>query len=187
MEEDLDLSWTKEYIKNDSIHIREPMSKIKIQFIYINNQSNVEKMMYEYYPLDIFENESTSGSILSQNRLLQIIQSKRQLLDKRYKLDDILLYFITMDSTQLGSFVQDGTIDAIQTLQIPCDIIIPSSIFIFHSINTIYLIFREVTLVTEPPKKIKSCLKSENTIKKSTKKVRIFDDTIIRKTIKMRD
>ena len=203
---DLDLSWTKEYIQTDSIHVREPMSKIKIHFVYIDNYSKIDRVLSEYYPLDIFENDSNSGSILSQSRLLQIIQSKRQILDKRYKLDDILLYFITMDSGQLHSFVQDktnvGKSEYLQSKQIPCNIVVPSSIFIFHSMNSIYLIFREMTLVSSLPKytidkkektevKMKSCLKtntgSASDTKKTTKRVRICDDNVIRRTMKCRE
>ena len=205
---DLDLSWTKEYIQTDSIHVREPMSKIKIHFVYIDNYSKIDRVLSEYYSLDIFENDSNSGSILSQSRLLQIIQSKRQILDKRYKLDDILLYFITMDSGQLHSFVQDKTnsdkSEYLQSKQIPCNIVVPSSIFIFHSMNSIYLIFREMTLVSSLPKytidkkektevnaKVKSCLKtntgSGSDTKKTTKRVRICDDNVIRRTMKCRE
>ena len=207
-DEDLDLSWTKEYIQTDSIHVREPMSKIKIHFVYIDNYSKIDRVLSEYYSLDIFENDSNSGSILSQSRLLQIIQSKRQILDKRYKLDDILLYFITMDSGQLHSFVQDKTnsdkSEYLQSKQIPCNIVVPSSIFIFHSMNSIYLIFREMTLVSSLPKytidkkektevnaKVKSCLKtntgSGSDTKKTTKRVRICDDNVIRRTMKCRE
>ena len=190
-EEDLDLSWTKEYIPRDSIHLREPMSRVKMQFIYIDCYSKIEQITSQYCPLDIFENDSNSGSVLLQSRLLQIIQSKRQFLDKRYKLDDILLYFITMNSNQLVSFVQEKhqiNDEYLQSKQIPCDIVIPSSIFIFHSINTIYLIFREMMLVSSPVSvKMKSCLKLENSPKKHTKRVRICDDHIIRKTMKQRE
>lgn len=185
-EEDLDLSWTREYIQPNSIHVREPMSQIKIHFLYIDNHSKIDRHLSEYYPLDIFENDLNTGSVLPQGRLLQVIQSKRQILDKRYKLDDILLFFITMDSNQLVSFVQNNNQDSreyLQTKQIPCDIVVPSSIFIFHSINTIYLIFREMEFVS----KIKSCLKDKNKDKKTTKRVRICDDNTIRKTVKSRE
>jgi hypothetical protein len=53
IDDDLDLSWTKEYIQPDSIHVREPMSKIKIHFIYIDNYSKIDRVLSEYYPLNI--------------------------------------------------------------------------------------------------------------------------------------
>jgi hypothetical protein len=52
------------------------------------------------------------------------------------------------------------------------DIVIPPSIFIFHSLNAIYLFLKEV----EPEDNIRSILKKTGDGKKHTKRVRIMEE-----------
>jgi hypothetical protein len=69
--------------------------------------------------------------------------------------------------------------DCVQTYDLPCTIDIPSSLFIFHSINSIHILFRELVLV-EPSSSI---LRKKHG-KYTKKRVRIAELPEMRKTRK---
>ena len=183
MDFDLRDSWSNYYkrtMNSTTIPGRESMESISIYFVYIDRFGNIRKVDREE---EILIN---GDSILSQNRILQLMQNKRELgsdekYEKdRYKLDEILTYFITLEPSQISSFINlhIGNTESfgfgLKSYLLPCDIEIPPSIFIFHPLNGIWFLFREMILVSPESgtKPLKSCLKKECSGSK-TKKVRI--------------
>jgi hypothetical protein len=175
--DDLDGSWIKEHEKMSNIsqnYFREPMEYISMNFIYMNMADEIVKVESEDEDLSILSGSGTVG--ITKERLLHIIQSRRKMGHIKYKILDILYYVVDLESDKIQSFSKMEDMAACGSLflknfpLISGDMEIFESIFIFHHINSIYFLFKEVPL--------KSILKKDAVISqqnrgKSTKKVRI--------------
>ena len=149
----LDLSWTEQYIRtteSQTVYNKEPMSKINIQFIYVNTRSEICNTITESYPLKL-NGRDDGSSILSEQIIIPLTKSKGVITGSngilmRYQLDDILLYCVTLDPTNIFDYINkpndrladDGS-SFIKKMSIIDDIVVPPSLFIFHPLNTIYL------------------------------------------------
>lgn len=208
MEDSLDTSWIQQEDKIESIqnhYIREPMESINTYFIYINSNDSIEKIICEKEPCIILGPENKVG--FNKERLLQIIQNKKYRTSsnaykvlsskshgnkkyglKKYLLKDLLSFVVDLEPENVEAFseldIQNSgkSSSFLKVLPIFDEIVIPESIFVFHSINCLYFIFREDVEVSSTIGGIKSILKySGNTRavrcadkKGITKKVRIF-------------
>ena len=90
-----------------------------------------------------------------------------------YKLDDILLYCVDLESENLQNYSKnDNFHDISRTFFKVCPIfdpiMMPDSIFIFHSINNVYFLFKEIERKTPPV--ISGILKKNNNQNDKTKK-----------------
>lgn len=178
----LDLSWTKEYIRSmnsQTLLDREPMETIRLKFIYVNAHSKIDLVEHEDCKL-VFD-PSSNGSWVPEETVLRIIQNRKTVASTghRYKLGDILSYVVTVDPMHLSGYCgEKGVSDSLKTISTIGAIPIPPSFFIFHHINTIYFIFRQLvrlqssgTGTSAPPLSI---LKNgKEPTKKTTKRVRI--------------
>lgn len=189
----LDLSWTEQYIRtteSQTVYNKEPMSKINIQFIYVNTRSEICNTITESYPLKLNGGDDGS-SILSEQIIIPLTKSKSVITGSngilmRYQFDDILLYCITLDPANLFDYinkpndrlVDDGS-SFMKKMSIIDDIVVPPSLFIFHTLNTIYFIFREMVLVQDVISRkstLKSAIMTKTGANKTTKHVRIAND-----------
>jgi len=175
--DDLDGSWIKEHEKMSNIsqnYFREPMEYISMNFIYMNMADEIVKVESDDEDLSILSGSGTVG--ITKERLLHIIQSRRKMGHIKYKILDILYYVVDLESDKIQSFSKMEDMAACGSLflknfpLISGDMEIFESIFIFHHINSIYFLFKEVPL--------KSILKKDVAVSqqnrgKSTKKVRI--------------
>ena len=175
---DLDISWIDKHNKLHTIdknYCREPMENIAIHSIFVNNQNVIEKISSD--KLDIYNNR------ISKERVLKIIQDNKSTHgchggSAKYKLLDIIVYNIDLESHHIQDFVQSDVMDSgrfFKTYPIVDDIRIAPSIFIFHSLNAIYFVFQEIEVILNPL--IKPILKIGGDAKKHTKKVRIYEPT----------
>lgn len=189
----LDLSWTEQYIRtteSQTMYNKEPMSKINIQFIYVNTRSEICNTITESYPLKLNGGDDGS-SILSEQIIIPLTKSKGVItgsngLLMRYQLDDILLYCVTLDPTNVFDYINkpnDRLVDDgkffMKKMSIIDDIVVPPSLFIFHPLNTIYFIFREMVLVQDVISRkstLKSAIMTKTGANKVTKRVRIATD-----------
>uniref|UniRef100_A0A6C0JJD7 Uncharacterized protein n=1 Tax=viral metagenome TaxID=1070528 RepID=A0A6C0JJD7_9ZZZZ len=181
--DDLDISWIEEQERIQNIqasYSREPIESITTYFIYINRNQYIDKIYCENQILQIKQDKS--GSFISQETVLKIIQSKKKTtVFSKYKLIDILLYNVDLDPERIQDYSND-TFENNSTLKpVPIfdEIFITPSIFIFHSINSLYFVFQEVEIekVHNNRRSLKSILKLHK-IPTITKKVRIQDDSI---------
>jgi hypothetical protein len=192
-DDNLDMSWIdeQERIQNiQSNYYRESMETINMYFIYINQNQYIDKILCEKYDLEIVSN----GSLLTKEKLLQIIQNKKiKTLNTRYKLIDILQYHVELEPEHIQTFI-NGEPDPsspklLKNISVFDEIVFSPSIFIFHGINCLYFIFQEIeTINTKNRKSLKSILKNDSNFdsinqhreqsKKGTKKVKISIDTI---------
>jgi hypothetical protein len=188
--DDLDMSWIneEERIQNmESNYYREPMEIINAYFIYINQNQYIDKILCEKFDLE--KTTDGSGSLLSKETLLQIIQTKKiKTLHSKYKLIDILQYHIDLEPEHIQAYSKNGELDVdtkdsrfFKSVGIFDALVFTPSIFIFHSINGIYFFFQEVEVEkvkTNYKKSLKSILKTDIREPSKTKKVKISTDTI---------
>jgi hypothetical protein len=172
---DLDMSWIEEYSRIHSIQQimnREELDSIAIQTIYMNTNLEITKINKEIVKLD-----TNTHRCISKEQLLQIIQTKKVIEKTKYKIFDMLLFTVDLDPKDIQKYVNGECSQKSRLKSIPMvdDLIIPPSLFIFHSLHTFFLLFTEIA--EEIP--IKSILKTgQNDGKKPkhTKKVRITEN-----------
>ena len=162
---------------------KEFMDNIDIHYLYVNQQSNLDKIVVEKHH---FEKCSTSN-IITKEQLLKYIQLKRQPSDSlRYRLKDVIVYLVNVDGDGLEDFSKCSDLSSysksfFKVLPIIDDIKLDSSLYLFHKQNAIYVVLQE--MMKNKSYKLKEPLisilkKPESTagIKKKTKKVRISPD-----------
>ena len=176
---DNDFSWIDKETKMgscDTNYIREPINRIKIFFIYINSNLEIEYVSNDVETLTNIPSNIQSN-IISKERLLHIIQNKRHHNNKKYRLDDILSFQIHLEPENIQSFVSSTTTNTfLKSVPIFDDIYCIPSIFIFHDITSLYFLFYEIDTAR------KSILKNIDVNNynnhRITKKVRINNDVI---------
>lgn len=157
MEDDLDISWTDSELLDNR---REPLDEIRVAFIYINGENAIEKVDCDTEPLDATHN-------ISKERLLHLVQKKRHVNDKKYRLTDILLFEVPVEYDDLSCFIKDGGGDGDYLKSIPVfhEVKVEPALLIFHDITFLYVFF------AESAKPLKSIMKNDDN--RSTKKVRM--------------
>ena len=183
-DEDLDISWIQNHEKILSIHEnykREPMESISLYFLYINQHAEIEKIIREKEGLEIMGDFQQ----LSKERILQIVQQKKKTDSGKYSLDHILLYNLTIEPENIQKYINTDNLlefsqPFIKNLSVIDEIKIYPSIFVFHSLNSIFFFFKKLDEPSGPPFVRKSILKIGNVIDdnkhKKTKKVRIMEE-----------
>jgi hypothetical protein len=179
--EDLDTSWIEKEERMFSTHenyLREQLKEIDMFYIYMNCDNAIVKVENEVEVLD-------DSGIISKERILQIIQTKRHLVDlgKKYKLVDILSFQVPLESDKLESFIKLQDIENndssnwFKTMDIFDEIVVVPSIFIFHDLTSLFFLF------IEADNGLKSILRNGSgnaglsSSARATKKVRITTDS----------
>lgn len=179
---DLDMSWIHETKKLQEInhnYFKEPISEIEIFFIYINPNDYIDKISSEIYDLTITNNES----ILQNDFFIQLIDKHKFINTTKYKVLDVLLYNVDLTPENIQFYSQNENLmesssKFLQPLSILHDFVIPPSIFIFHKINSIFVILKELQRTVAETKPILKptpaiTVEPSNKPKKHTKKVKI--------------
>jgi|LauGreSuBDMM15SN_2_FD.fasta_scaffold01497_2 hypothetical protein len=178
---DLDMSWIKEYSRMHSIQQivnKEEMDDIGLQIIYMDVNREIKIINKHTITLStITLSNNDRGRGISKEQLLKIIQDTKTNQNRKYKLFDILLYKIDLEPKDIQRYVNGecNATSVLKSIPIVDDINIEPSLFIFHSLYTIFLFFEELNIIN--PCIVKSIMKTgENAHKpKHTKKVRIND------------
>jgi hypothetical protein len=155
--------WLDHYDRLSNIagnYTKEPQNSIEIFHVFINVNDYIEKIESEHF---VFQHTVDSDKrIISREQVIQIIErgkrkQKRTLLDNgektRYKLLDILVYHVNLETDQIQSYAKIDSNDSamigdvasgfLKILNMPDEIVIEPSIFIFHEVNAVYFIFKE--------------------------------------------
>ena len=139
----IDDSWMKTSKKlTENIttkHSKEIMKTIDINYIYIDSKLFIKQIITKKHDLD-------DNSLISKDKILQIIINNEIFEKIKYKSSDILLYNVNLESEVIQSYLNnnDVSIDFLKSQPFYKEIIIPSSLFIFHNINSLYIIYQEV-------------------------------------------
>jgi hypothetical protein len=176
--DNLDVSWLENHKRMLNIHEnyqREYMDTIRICYVYINEKSEIDKVISEREHLLLIGKYKG----LPKERVLQIVQNKKIInnVDK-YTLDSILLYNVSIEPENIQKYVNSENILSdpfLKIYPIVHEIEIPPSIFIFHEINCIYFIFKQIDANHLKSILKKGGIESESSMRngKKTKKVRI--------------
>jgi len=184
----LDTSWIEQEEQLHSSEIELPkrnMESILCHFIYISSDRSIQKIVKERESLSSMNDRGDFG--ISSSRMLQMIQTRRYLGNGlKYKIMGLLKFFVDLDADSLyeysyGEKSEDMSQGFFQEITFLEGVGIKPSLFIFHSLNSLYFIFKEDENVK---KNVKSILKtaslkpSSETSSRSTKKVRISDEVI---------
>ena len=172
----LDTSWMDEVNKEISIdtnYNKEPCEEISTYFLFVDLDNNIHKVSSDKENLVV---GGDNKRMITKERLIQMIENKKKENSKtKYRLINILLYCNEIDANEIRNYAKTENIKEISTntlkvLSIFNDAIIPPSIFIFHTINAIYFIFKEIKNKNSAnipiyhgvlPKNIKSILKDK--------------------------
>jgi len=196
-DEPLDVSWKYELnrtINSEDHPLRESLDYITIQYFYVSKQGSVIHSIAEKH--EFTDNGSGLDDLslfrtMTNEKILYLIQSKKMHNGIRYKCTDSYLFLVDIEPNGILDFSRDGATGSfVQEVSLLKPVSFPPSIFVFHSVNRLYFIFREMTLVEplnkagcdmlgrEPNKRLDGIVEDKSK-KPSTKKVRISPDTII--------
>jgi hypothetical protein len=144
-------------------------------YIYVNLDSEIEKVVCENETL--LQIDSSNTCIIPKERVLQIVQNKKMLnASLKYSIETILLYNVSIEPENIQKYVNsENSIPFLKIYPIVDEILIQPSIFIFHEINCIYFIFKQIDVKPMP----KSILKPGGNGKK-TKRVRIQEVPVVK-------
>lgn len=153
---ELDIDWLNvqnRLLNINSKHIKENMTSISIHYIYIDGKSSIAKIITEKQDLSLLNH----SSYVSQENTLKIIQSNKIQNDIKYKFCDILLHNIDIEPNDIQSYAysKDTSLNFLKSLYVVDEIRIPSTLFIFHQFNCIYILYKEIDDNIQPKKKTK--------------------------------
>ena len=155
--------WLTNYIKNEKLFdkfYKEEIKNVKLFFLYIDKKREIIKSLKENYTLN--------NKIISKEEILKIISEKKKLLNKHFKLIQILKYNFNIDNNSIHKFVsKNDDFSFFKIIREVEDIYWEDTIPLFDSLNSLYFIFLE--------KKSKNSTKKiffKNTKKNKTKKRR---------------
>jgi hypothetical protein len=174
-ESDIDLSWIQDQENIQQFHngvLKESMNNVSVFMLYMNKNKYIEKIFRQSYPLD----PVSKGSILSKENILRIIQfHKFRTPVSKYKFQEILQFNLSIESDYVHSFATtDVSGEGLQVISVVEDVFFPESLLMFHRINSLFFVFREVDLHSRRHT-LKSILKTVENDDGQSKKVRVVD------------
>lgn len=183
----LDETWVQELQKIQDInqnYYRECMDSISVHSIFVNVDKQIDKIIN--LDITLSKNDTIDNyTYIPKNTLMSIIKQNQEHLGQKiqcqYKLIDIASFFITLEPEHIQSYSKSETTtnyDFFRIYPYIDDIHVPTSIFIFHKLNSIFLVYQEY-ISTSNNRTAKSILKKtngKNTKSSHTKKVKINTD-----------
>lgn len=174
--EDMDDSWIEEESRVLSINTdlkREEMEYIKIHFCFLDNENELIKITSAKYTFSNEHNRDDYSRVISEKEIISMIDSKKNDDLRNYVFSDMLLFVVDIEANHINAFNQsDDNYDEhhfFKQYQVVSDVVLPPSIFIFHSINGLYILLKEKLVV-------KSILKQTNGNNKTRKNVKFSEN-----------
>jgi hypothetical protein len=178
--------WESEHVRmmySDKMAAPEPQTRVKMISLIVDSKGSVLEQRQIWVPL-------IEGGVMPESVLLGLIHAERyQRADKRrFQLADIQTFFVkttaqeTLDLARTAAAGAGPTLNALPP--VPVDVVVPPSIFIFHRINCVFLIFREEVRVAaaaarsnkQPPLAVSILKTAGGTTNKNKKQVRISQE-----------
>lgn len=163
--EDIDTSWIDEFKKDNekySDFYTEDVSNITIFFIYIDHKNNIENLSRDLMILD-------KKNTIVREQLIQVIKQNHININK-YKLISLFKYNIDIEPEEIYNFINkdDSSFNNRFFIQEKYlnDIIYKKTINIFQDLNSLFLIFKEITPINK-----------NNNKNNNTKKTVVFSQT----------
>ena len=165
-----------------SNYCRELMESIQLQFVFLDGQKHITHITSLHEPLQV--SDVSNQCILPEERILGLLTDiKKQYYGKKFALHHISSFLVDLEPEHIQQFSNSTCSEHspfMKHYSIVQPIYVPSSIFIFHNVNTIYFFLHEIP--SSHQHTLKSILKtktkgnSSNGLKK-TKRVRIQHET----------
>ena len=172
-EDDLDTSWIveqKKILTIEKSHPRESIKEITFQFFYIDLSNSLVKTISEQY---LFRD----NSIIPKEDLEKIIDVKKTMNGTNYILTEYATCIVDLEPENIQSYAKtDSQINFMsQSKTDLSDIVCSPSIFIFHSMNSVFMFFKEIDI--EPSAPItQSILKKTHSQQLTKKRVKFHKD-----------
>ena len=180
------LSWISELDRLEKLSqnaMREPATYLPLTILYINKQNVVDSAVHKYMELKPHGDgghdghdghnghnghSNNSDIVITKERLLKLAAQHAKTTDHetKYICKELMLFHIPIEPEQVEYFSQhagdrdstDFCTKYTKTFVMIEDIVIEPSMFIFHSLNRLYMIFMECTDRSLP----KSCMKKSS-------------------------
>lgn len=143
---DIDSSWLDEYEKVEKdykMFYMEDLSFIKIHYIYINNEKEIEKIKEDKFLL------KTPG-LLTRDELISVIKGNSIFNLHKYCLLSILKYNLNMEPFHLKNFLKTKNTKAgfqfLHSINHIENIRFDKSITFFHDINELIILFHQKSI-----------------------------------------
>lgn len=164
--DDLDLSWletTKKIINADKNYEKEPLEYVVFHFCYVN-ATDIQKIITEKH---YFSNNSQTS--LSSQFLNTLVQTKSKLNGLQYMCKSVSTFFVDLEPEHIQPFAKTNAYYDFftKTIDLTQDLICPPTIFVFHSLNSLFFLFEETPPIELLPRSI---LKAGRSPAGSTKK-----------------
>lgn len=173
-EDDLDTSWIveqKKILTIEKSHPRESIKEISFQFLYIDVSDSLVKTISEKYS---FRNNNS----IPKEDLEKIIDSKKTLCGVDYNFTEYATYIVDLEPENIQSYAKsDSHINFMSPVKTDlADIICPPSIFIFHSVNAIFMFFKEIARKPVIPLTQSILKKSHSSLQLTKKRVKFHKE-----------
>ena len=173
-EEELDTSWIleqKKILTIEKSHPREPLKEITFQFFYIDLSDSLIKTTSEQY---LFRNNINS---IPKEDLEKIIDAKKTLNGTNYNFTEYATYIVDLEPENIQSYAKtESQINFMSPTKTDlADIACSPSIFIFHSLNAVFVFFKEID-IKPLTKTIQSILKKSQSQQLTKKRVKFHKD-----------
>ena len=157
-----------------SNYCRELMDSIQLQFVFLDEKKTITHISSQSEHLQVCD--ASNQCVLSEERILGLLENvKKQHVSKKFALHHISYFFVDLEPEHIQQFSTSSSSDEspfLHHFSIVQPIYVPSSIFIFHNINTIYFFLHEIP--SSHQQTYKSILKKKSAGgAKKTKRVRI--------------
>ena len=148
MENTLGLSWIQEeeaLIHMNSIPEKQPLKHIEIRFLFVDTEMYVKEIPSRVVELDV----SGNSSILSNDCLLKQIEiAKREYIQTYattgiFSFMDMFLWNVDLDHHHLRQCIKNGFPTTFNHLSLTSSIVLKPSLPLFHSMQSIFVVFRE--------------------------------------------
>ena len=139
--EELDDTWIKEIEEEEKIYNKFYTSSpnyVNLYIIYLDDTNNIVHIKTM--------TSSLNNNILSKNKLIYYVSKYSRFHKKRYDCMDIVKYNIDVNSKEINSFIEKDGIGQYlsQTGKID-DIYWKNSVEILHSVNSLYIFYKQKT------------------------------------------
>ena len=125
-------------LNEDGLLCQEAMKTIKIVHVYMNETSEIIKIKKTIHTF------KDGSNVVTCNEILRYYIENRKLQTIRYKLFKVLVYNVDLGDKLYQKMKSISTINCLKSVSLYIeDIVINPSLFIFHEMNSIYLIYKE--------------------------------------------
>jgi hypothetical protein len=170
MDNELNDEWINNFEKTDKLYqdfYKDDLYYVNLKFIYVNRESEIEKIKYESFLLSKPNN-------ISREEILQILKKSSIEDERKYTLLALLKYNITMDADDIQKYISSNEektyLSIIKNIDsVPFD----RTISLMHDLNDLILVFYEKSheLKEKNPNNLtKKIYLRENKNKKTIKK-----------------